>query len=57
LSFPGLPKAVILIMLVISMPAGAQYFGRNKPLLTDTIDKQTGRKILFSKNAGKMNEC
>jgi WD40 repeat protein len=31
LSFPGLPKAVILIMLVISMPASAQYFGRNKP--------------------------
>lgn len=26
-----------------------------KPLLTDTIDRQTGRKILFGKNAGKMN--
>ncbi len=26
-----------------------------KPILTDPIDKQTGRKILFGKNAGKMN--
>ena len=26
-----------------------------KPLLTDTLDIQTGKKIIFSKNAGKMN--